>query len=332
MLALACMAGLGVSQLAAAANYTKVKIRHQDVTRADVINNGGAVAGEYGNSMGRAFIRTPDGAVTTFAVDGAVVTIPRGFTDLGAVGGRYDLPDDTIHGFFRDAVGSITPFDGPGLGAAEISGMNAANDIAGTYFIDEQQDLGGFIRHEDGSITVFSVEGARPGGLSVAGIGAKGEVAGAYTDANFVRHGFLRSPKGKLAIIDVPGSGEGFGQGTDVIAVNDKGWIGGSYTDANDAVHHYVRKPDSTLETFDRSPGVRITAINNSGDLTGCFPSNFKSHGFVRKASGKFIAFDLPWGDSEDLCAQDINDSGQVTGYVRYGAFGETQYGFIRAH
>jgi len=320
-LAVASFALVPVSPAGAHASYAKVNIRNGNPVQAELINNNGLVAGEYGSGIsGRAFIKAPDGSHTDFAVDGSVVTLPRGLTDAGAVGGRYDLPDDTIHGFFRDASGVLTPFDGPGLGAAEINGMNANNDIVGTYFIDAHQNLGGFIRHQDGTFTLFRIKGAYPGSLHLAGINGKGEIAGYYSDANFVSHGFLRKANGRIVTFYI-------GQSTTASAINDKGWIAGFH----DKMQGYLRKPDGTVETI-APPGqiIAITAMNNNGDVTGCYAANFRNHGFIRKASGKMVAFDLPWGDTENMCAQDINDAGQVAGYVHYGSFGETEFGFVR--
>lgn len=311
--------------------YTKIRYPHAGQTAANVMNNLGAVGGQYGNGSTRAFLRAPDGASADFAVDGAVVTIPRGLSDDGAIGGRYDLPDDTIHGFFRDSAGAVTPFDGPGLGAAEIDGMNARHEIVGTYFIDADQNLGGFIRGEGGGFTLFKIDGATPGGLSVAGIAAAGQVAGAYTDTDFARHGFFRTAKGKVLTIDAPDAGRGFQQGTDVLAINDKGWVAGSYTDANDVAHAYLlRNPGGRFEDLGIPASYRIAAMNDGGEIAGCFTSGFRNHGFVRKPNGRIVAFDLPWGDSQDMCPEDIADTGKVAGHVRYGSFGEKEFGFIR--
>lgn len=334
-LAVVCAALLwsGALPVTAKPVYSKIRFPHADQTVANVINNLGAVAGQHDDTRGgtRGFLRTPDGNYTDFSVDGAVVTIPRGLSDDGAVGGRYDLPDDSIHGFFRDTAGNITAFDGPGLGAMEVAGMNASHDIVGTYAIDDQQNLGGFIRHEDGSFTLFAIDDAVPGGLSVIGIDAAGEVAGAYTDSNFARHAFVRTGKGKLLIIDAPGAGGGFQQGTDVTAINDRGWLAGSYTDGNDVSHAYLlRKPGGSFEPLSIPPSYRMAALNNLGGIAGCFTSNFRNHGFIRKVSGKIVTFDLPWGESEDMCPEDMNDAGQVTGHVRYSSFGDKEFGFLR--
>jgi hypothetical protein len=315
----------GVLAVPATATYTKIKLKHATGTHVSVINNTGAVAGQDDGFEGPAFIKTADGKVTRFAVDGAFVTIPRGLTDTGAVGGRYDLPDDTTHGFLRDATGALTPFDGPGLGAAEIDGMNAGNDIAGTYFVDQNQNLDGFIRHTDGSFTSFHIDDVYPDELHLAGINAKGEIAGDYVDTSFASHGFLRAANGRITTFDPPA-----GEGITVAAMNDRGWVAG-FLSRKGALQGYVRKRNGDTETFE-APGafIAITAMNHSGAVTGCYASNFHNYGFIRAAGGKVTGFHLPWGPSENMCPQSVNDAGQVAGYVHYGSFGEKEFGFIR--
>src|SRR3954470_1364591 len=83
--------GTAANLAVAAATYTKIQVRHANGTHVSMINNVGQVAGQVDDFEGPAFIRTPEGKVKRFAVDGAFVTIPRGLTDAGAVGGRYDL-------------------------------------------------------------------------------------------------------------------------------------------------------------------------------------------------------------------------------------------------
>jgi hypothetical protein len=321
------------SAAAGKAIYTRVKFPHDHYTRVEAINNNGAVAGQYGNvASGPAFIRATDGTFTHFAVEGAATTIPRGLTDEGAIGGRYDLPDDSIHGFLRDPAGNLTLFDGPGIMTAEVNGINASNDITGTYFRTKAGEFGGFIRHADGSFTVFKIKEARPEEIHVAGIDDKGEVAGFYIDSKFVAHAFLRNPAGKIRKFQAPdATSRSFGDGSDVLAISSNGWVAGLYTGKN-GVHRYLRDPRGKFEEFDLPGGQsnQITDINDSGEITGCYASNNLVHGFVRKVGRNPVTFDLPWGSSQDMCAATVNNSGQVAGYARYGEFNENGFGFIR--
>jgi hypothetical protein len=329
-----CFAAAGILPATAKATFTKVKFPHANPTQAELINNHGVVAGQYGDGFaGRAFLRSADGSFTGFAVDGAVVTIPRGLTDAGAIGGRYDLPNDSIHGFFRDAAGNLTPFDGPGLGAAEIDGMNASNDIVGTYAVDNNGLLGGFIRHADGTITTFNIHGVTAsGGFSIAGIDDGGQVAGDYSDPGFVSHAFLRSSSGEITKFQAPDArAKSFGDGTDVVAISSNGWVTGFYT-GKGGTHHYSRSPDGQFEEFDLPGGQsnQTTAVNDEGVIVGSYSTSFHLHGFLRKPGGKFVTFDLPWGETESMGVLSVNDSSQIAGYAFYGTFGKREFGFIR--
>jgi streptogramin lyase len=58
-------------------------------------------------------------------------------------------------------------------------------------------------------------------------INAKGEIAGAYVDANGLYHGFLRDKHGTLSTFDVPNA-----LNTYPVSINAKGDITGWYSDA----------------------------------------------------------------------------------------------------
>ena len=62
-----------------------------------------------------------------------------------------------------------------------------------------------------------------------------GAVTGIYIDSNFVYHGYLRTPDGKITTVDPPGS-----TGTLPYGINDSGAITGYFFDANNVVHGFV--------------------------------------------------------------------------------------------
>ena len=156
-----------------------------------------------------------------------------------------------------------------------------------------------------------------------------GNVAGHYSDANFVTHAFLRDAAGKIMKLQAPGAtSASFGDGTDVLAISSNGWITGLYT-AKSGVHRYLRDPKGQFEELDL-PAVQqnqITAVNDSGEITGCYAANDLVHGFIRKVGINPVTFDLPWGSSQNMCTQTINNSGQVAGYARFGEQGENGLG-----
>ncbi|HEX4159891.1 MAG TPA: hypothetical protein VHY79_15605, partial [Rhizomicrobium sp.] len=70
------------------------------------------------------------------------------------------------------------------------------------------------------------------------GINAKGLVAGYYY-RNYRVHGFLRSPKGKLATFNAPHSGDA----TQFYAMNDNDLIAGFSTDGQNHARGFILTP-----------------------------------------------------------------------------------------
>jgi len=157
--------------------------------------------------LSHGFVRGPDGAITTFDVPGAGTgafqgTSPFGINSKGATTGVYTDANNLNHGFLRAPDSAIATFDAPGAGTGAGQGTLAS----------------GF-----------------------AAINAKGEITGAYVDANNASHGFLRAPDGAITTFDVPGAGTGAFQGTEPLGINSKGAISGSYIDANNVGHGFLR-------------------------------------------------------------------------------------------
>ena len=97
------------------------------------------------------------------------------------------------------------------------------------------------MREPDGHITTFDAPGA---GATAGGsaINALGAIAGSFSDANNVNHGFVRSPDGTFTTIDAPGAEEVAG-GTYPAGINLEGTVAGSYGDANGGNHGFVWTP-----------------------------------------------------------------------------------------
>jgi hypothetical protein len=167
----------------------------------------------------------------------------------------------------RNAKGTLTTFDAPGAGTTSGQGtscvdcsapLNQFGVIAG-YYIDGSNVVHGFVRHRGGKITTFDA----PAGASSLGFGCfqdcplglndSGEVTGVYADANYVYHGFLRSPWGKITTFDAPGAANG----TFPVNINDRGAIAGFYLDASNVYHAFLRLPDGDEgeERHDRAGG-----------------------------------------------------------------------------
>jgi hypothetical protein len=122
----------------------------------------------------------------------------------------------------------------------------------------------GFVRHLDGRFETWIGPGgcdASPAtgcfGTGAFSINLFGTIAAAYEDnsSNFVNHGLIRSPGGKLTSFNAPGTGTGSYQGTGCpvcsVAMNQFGAIASFTIDANNATHGFLRSPRGEITTFD---------------------------------------------------------------------------------
>jgi len=108
-------------------------------TRPLGISDSGTIVGAV-DSEG--FIRTPDGTITTFVVDGSQ-TIAASVNIHDTLTG-YTL-ENSAHGFVRDANGEITVFDPDGSLETAPQAINDHDVITGYYFSENQDH--GFIRY-----------------------------------------------------------------------------------------------------------------------------------------------------------------------------------------
>jgi hypothetical protein len=173
-----------------------------------------------------------------------------------------------------------------------------------------------------------------PGSTSTlpTGITPEGTIAGNYTDASGVQHGFLRTPTGGFTTFDPPGS-----TSTYVASISTNGEIVGTYCNTNACapIHGFVRTADGNFTTFDSPPGTDgifagifsafPPGINPAGAVAGTYSGNSGLHGFLRDKNGAFTTIDAP-GHTGDTVVLDINPSGVIignnftdfTGFIRY--------------
>jgi hypothetical protein len=175
---------------------------------------------------------------------------------LGTVAGGFEDNSGNFvhHSFVRNAEGKLKVFDVPGAGTGSYQGtgcpgcnlgLNQFGAIAGIYS-DANSVNHGYLRSPNGKITTFDAPGAGTDGFEGTGCFSDCPVSlndweaitGTYIDSNFVFHGYLRSPEGKFANVDPPGS-----VGTRPVGINDFAVITGYYLDANNVYHGFVRKP-----------------------------------------------------------------------------------------
>jgi hypothetical protein len=279
-------------------------------TQAQSINDLGAIAGTYTDATGVAhgFLRDPFGRFTTFEVPGAVNGMSVIYLSLdGNIAGFALDVNLEFHAYLRRPDGTFAVFAGPnacttGTSAGCFGSEATYVDFFGTSvgnFMDSSANLvsHGLIRGPFGARTTFDAPGAGTGlgqgtgcpGCNL-GVDLWGTIAGTYTDANYVFHGFVRSPDGRFTTFDATGAGSAASQGTGCpsdcpVGLNNFGVITGSYFDVNGTQHGYVRSARGTFTTLDPTNTIitQPEAINDSGTIVGYFlDGNLVLHGFIK--------------------------------------------------
>ncbi len=278
-------------------------------TFAQSINDWGAIAGYYADATGLAhgFVRSPWATFTTFEVPGGANGSFPIFLNLeGAVVG-YSLDANLLfHAFLRRPDGTFAVFVGPGSCTSGTPAGCYGNEASyvglfGTSVGNFEDNSGNFVGHGlirsvGGKLTTFDAPGAGTGlyqgtgcpGCNL-GVNIWGAIAGTYTDASNVFHGFLRSPEGKFTTFEATGAGTGSYQGTGCfsdcpVGLNDSGVITGSYADSNYVQHGFLRTPEGTFVTVDPpgSVGTQPESINDSGAIAGYYlDATNVYHGFL---------------------------------------------------
>ena len=275
----------------------------------NAINAFGTTTGIYLDSsfVSHGFLRSPDGKFTTFDAPGAGGTTPLAVNLEGAIVGYYTDSNYSFHAFLRSPDGKFTTWIGPGActgnGSEGCYGSGASNINAFETIVGGFEDNSGnfvhhsYVRSAEGKLKTFDVPGAGTGSYQgtgcpgcLLGLNQWGTIAGIYSDANSVNHGFLRTPDGKFTTFDAPGAGTGSYQGTGCpsdcpVSINDWGAITGSYWDANYVSHGYLRSPEGKIVAVDPvgSTYTFPAGINDLGSITGYYiDANGVYHGFLR--------------------------------------------------
>jgi hypothetical protein len=265
------------------------------------INSAGAIVGVYKEAgwVQHGFVRAATGTITTFDAPDAGTghfqgTNPIGISPGGTITGSYRDANRFYHGFVRAADDTITEFDAPCAisetppGVTPIS-INRSGTIAGAC-LDTSGVNHGFVRAANGTIITFSVPGAGTiphGGLyGTAGTGGfsintAGVIAGTYTDANFVAHGFVRAANGTVTAFNAPGAGNNAllakligmatsfpSQGTGAFSINAVGKIAGTYFDASTVLHGFVINATIITLTSSPNPSTYRQAVTFTAKVT----------------------------------------------------------------
>jgi hypothetical protein len=166
---------------------------------------------------------------------------------------------------------------------------------------------------------ILSIPGSTGGSQALA-INTSGQIAGNFSDAAYVDHGFLDTA-GTITTIDFPGS-----YGTDLFDINDSGEMVGLYIDAASNGHGFL--DSGGVFTPINYPGAAQTfaaGINTAGAIVGLWLDAANNiHSFLF-SSGVFTSLDFPL--SSGTQATGINDSGEISG--TYTDAANASHGFI---
>ena len=179
------------------------------------------------------------------------------------------------------------------------------------------------------------------GETGALGINNRGQIVGAYTDAEGTIRGFLLDD-GVFTPIDHPDAGAAPGTGTQALGLNDRGQIVGAYLDAEGGIHAFLRdkgrgaqRGEGVFTTIDHPDGAGRSiafGINDRGRIVGAYNAGGRDLGFVRdkgrgdrRDEGVFTTIDFP-GAAKTL-AQAINNRDQIVG--SYLDSEGTMHGFL---
>jgi hypothetical protein len=264
------------------------------------VNNEGTIAGQYqdANDVYHAFVRQPDGRISTFEAPGAGSGPGQGtqVSDINSEGiavGLYIDSRNVVHGFFRSHVGVLTSFDdpnagtGPGQGTAPSpsTALSPLGVLTGQY-VDGKGIYHGLVRQRTGAISSFDPSGST--NTFSEGINPQGAVVGTFGDSNGIFHGFVRNANGEITSFDVPGAL----YNTNARDITLFGVITGFWNDSNNVYHGFIRYPAAAILKFDvpgagsvpqSAQGTIPLAINFWGEIAGEIQdSNNVYHGFIR--------------------------------------------------
>ncbi|MGA8432408.1 MAG: hypothetical protein WB729_21455 [Candidatus Sulfotelmatobacter sp.] len=185
-----------------------------------------------------------------------------------------------------------------------------------------------------GTISSFNPQGstwADPTGINLGGV-----IAGNWIDSTGLRHGYLRSLSGTVAIVDEPDAGTLPNDGTWIFGINDVGQTTGSYscTGSSGMIEPcgFVRDQYGNFTSF-AAPGAVESwgqGINNAGVIAGGYSPNQGADidGFIRDSSGNITNFAV--SNARNTLVQNINASSQIVGtYTDDASF--NSHGFIRS-
>jgi YD repeat-containing protein len=207
-------------------------------TIANSVNDSGQVAGIYyseGFPDGPfGFIWSNSAPAVTFAPPNTEFLDSAEINSSGEVAGYFEtIVKD--HDYYRDANGNFVIFSASAEGAGFVTAINDSSTIVG--YVGDQTGWQGFIR-EGGSITPVSISGSPE--TFIYSVNDGGTVAGTYTDASGVYHGFFQDRFGNVTTISEPYAGTAAEQGTMASSINASGEVAGAFIGPLGTYHGFL--------------------------------------------------------------------------------------------
>jgi predicted membrane protein len=254
----------------------------------------------------QAFLRTPDGTLTTVAGNtytGNGLT-PVSINVAGEIIGNFPDQVEGPNIFISSPSGVVTTttLSQGALYPTLVTGLNASGAIVGYASSASINFAQGFLWDGQGPVP-SPVSGAGLTGVSVTGstgtfptaLNAGETVVGCYTVSG-VYYDFVRDPTGVITTLDIPGTVPAciatYALPLQVISVvpqsitlNDQGTITGYYTNAANVTVGFVRSDAGKLITFDHPGSTQTipTSINNQDQITGYYSEGTAIIGFIRE-------------------------------------------------
>ena len=280
---------------------------------ADLVTGINAASTVTGLNGSNSFVRTVDGAMTTFTVPGASQTDAASINDGNVVAGTY-YDSSTWHGFVRAADGTITTFDVPGADETMAQAINNKGEITGYGHFPKYPNRRGFVRAADGTISTFVVPGADE--TFATAINDKSLIVGAYLVSGVSGvHGFVRAADETFETFDAPVKNHG----TWPTSINIKGTVAGFYY-LHNTRQSFVRNIDGAITIIlSNCHWLEATGINRKGVITGMCNNT----GFVRHVDGTIKKFHVP--DADYARPVGITNAGVIA-----GSYGDKKSGMVR--
>jgi hypothetical protein len=312
--------------------YSTIDCVHATTTAALSINTPGQTVGYcLIGGYPQAFVRQPDGLLSTFAAD-AYGTEAVDINDNGETVGWYTDVNNLSHAFTLSSAG-LTKFDVPGADQTIPVGINASGVIGGWSLTNGV--VQGFTRDALGNIRTF--KDLNFIASEVLGLNDLGDTVGYAQDSAGI-HGFVQDAQGNVTLFDAPGSDPT--QGTYATAINSNGLIVGRSVNSRTRSQGFIRSASGTFTTFSAHgagsngyAGTFPESINDSGEIAGYgLTSGFINFAFTSSDGSAPVTFQDPSAVTsmarEGTISVRISSNNRVVGYY-VDAAGST-HGFLR--